>query len=182
MMGIYVFDIRTGKNEVISIEGLVDKGTKEILNRVGNDLGLVLKVEQIIDCEKFIERYYNRNFYTVVRLEYKTGYDFFSFESIVREYLEEHFTFEKENQTETWEDFCSSVGVPDYLIYKMKGKKIVELFFTEVKSLNDGVRFNQIKWFYRTNAPVKIIYADPEKEERFPCDDEKNDKEWKPIV
>jgi hypothetical protein len=49
-------------------------------------------------------------------------------------------------------------GCPDLLCYKEK--EDLELVFVEVKSKNDSVKLNQIKWFSRNDYNIKLAFVD----------------------
>ena len=142
-MKFYSFDIRIGKKEVMDINGLTDR---------------------IMTREEVVEKYYKSKSYQVIRLDATKRFCCFSSQNIVAHYLKNNFNFKKQNKDDSWYYFCCSVGVPDFLVYKLKDKKIIELFFVEVKNMQGGIKFNQLNWFYRTNAPVKILYVDFEVE------------------
>ena len=137
------FDIRTGKKEVINVKLSLYRG-------------------KITNSEKFVEKYYKLKSYEVVRLDPTKKHYYILSKNCAKTYLEDNFIFKKEHVYDNWGFFCSSVGAPDFLVYKIKDEKIVELFFVEVKNLNDGVKFNQFKWFYSTDAPIKVVFMNPD--------------------
>jgi len=144
-MKLYFFDIRTLKREVICVK--------------------FSGMEQITNSEKFIEQYYKLKSYNVVQMNPTMHFCHLG-KLCVKHYLDDNFIFNEKNSNGHWGNFCCFNGAPDFLIYKLKDEEVVELFFVEVKSLNDGVRLNQLNWFNRTNVPGKIVFVDFEVEKK----------------
>lgn len=164
-IGLYIFDMRTGKQEFLDIGFLLDEKTQTAIESALNNIGVKLKVEGISNAEDIVKEYYEKSGYKVEKLYSKASPFSYGKETITN-YLADKYKlqypreFEGESIYTAWQYFLTHAGVPDYLIYKESNKKIKELFFCEVKSENDAVRFNQFKWYFRTNAPIKIIFTE----------------------
>lgn len=154
---IIIYDIRTNKVTVMEepttilntpIPSLIDQLKKYSISIDGFS---------IINSEVFIQKYYERLGYSVLRTSYNTPIEL---PNNVLNNLNNYYIHTNECQVQrTWYHFIRCKGVPDFLVYRENAGEIEELFFVEVKrNLKDVFSISQIIWFSCSNIPVKVAF------------------------
>jgi hypothetical protein len=57
-----------------------------------------------------------------------------------------------------WETKLNSLGVPDFLFFKIENGVYVDAVFVEVKRGKDGVRLDQVQFAFGSPLPVKFAF------------------------
>ena len=136
MKSIRIFDLGVGKVTVIPFRDLIPTDLADRLKEWGGTLGVDLEITEVADATKFAEHYFTQQGYQVL-----STYDDRRKETV--RYLEQ---LEREGALPKGiVDAIMVSGVPDYFCYK--GSE--DWFFAEAKNRNDGIRMNQLNWFYR---------------------------------
>ena len=152
---MHKFNLLKGTHEIeefkynkIMVESLIREFTK-----FERHIGLRISVEQLINAESFIQDLYEQKGYSVEKLNPNTK-KYQNFEII-------NYLIKKFGECDMyWEHQLSKTGVPDFLIYKQKNGMVIDLFFLEVKTETDSLRFNQIKWIFENkNIPTYLTFC-----------------------
>lgn len=156
---IHLFDIRTNLTEEFDISTIVMKEHEYSFKELERNAGIKIEIKSITNTEQFAENFFQKHNYKTAKLRPNSYYNLDADEELIFKYLDKNFKIKQPNTG--WKHFISIAGVPDYLVYRINEKgEIYELFFCEVKNQDDAVRFNQIKWFFQSDVPLKLLYAE----------------------
>jgi hypothetical protein len=151
MKRIQIFELGVGKITVIPFRELIPPDLADQLKEWGKTLGVGLEITEVADATKFVEHYFTQQGYQVLSTYDNRAKDTVAF---LRE-------LEKEGRLPRGIlEAGTSPGVPDYFCYR-EGD---DWFFTEAKNENDGLRLNQLNWFYKHKYPTKILYLAEDRE------------------
>jgi len=151
MKRIQIFELGLGEITVIPFKDLIPPDLADRLKEWGSTLGVGLEITEVADATKFAEHYFTQQGYQVL-----STYDERRKETLRHlEQLEKEAALPKGIVEAT-----SASGVPDYFCYK--GPE--DWLFAEAKNRNDGVRMNQLNWFYKHKYPTKILYLAEDRE------------------
>lgn len=160
---IKILDIRNKKIKSIRFRDILPEIITKIEKECSN-IGFRLKISLIDNPEEFIKNYYIFLGYKLIRTTFNgTNVDYDEriymgndeeYETtdldIVKSYIKNKYNLEFNNITQK--------GVPDYIVYKIINKNIIELFFIEIKTnINDALRFTQLIWILNHNIPTKLV-------------------------
>jgi len=162
------FDFRTGKLQTIPVDETLPVRLSDELENIKKQMGLKIFIQGVDDPEHFVRSYYENKGFLITRLPYVSlGWEHREYERNSINYLTESQKFIKDNYSliegsyvTTIDELFTKPGVPDFLAIKLnKENHIIDLFFVEVKSSNDAVRYKQILWVFSSNVPTKLIYC-----------------------
>ncbi len=136
-VNLYSFDIRTGKKEVYSLNSFFTEEERRTINNLSERIGVKFIIEEVKDTERFVETYFSKDGFKVIRPSPYHNSHHSEFEGDdkfeIIKFLEDNYKIKKDFNTNLWSGFLVSSGVPDFLVYKLLGKKVIDLFFIEVK-------------------------------------------------
>lgn len=136
---ICVLDLRTQKKESYEVPQALDGAKQSEFNKLLKERGLYVATAKIVDSETFVKSFFEGKGYEVVRL----GTTFIS---------PEHYVF----QGLLPADFVlGRKGTPDFFCIRSTS----DWFFLEVKTKNDGWRYNQVRWICENPYPFKLAYV-----------------------
>lgn len=185
-MNIYEASIQFEEHNCKIRDGTQDITTtvKSTLEKHFAEFGLDISVNNVTNPEIFVNKYYETFGYYVIK-GYNNGKSRFQVGPIetlseLKEKLEIYCTEKnkkpnfmktsKQSSKGIYQFGFNKTGVPDFFVYKydFTNERIVDAFFVEVKSENDGLRFSQFKWmltftlistriFWLTGEPIKYF-------------------------
>lgn len=142
-MKIHIFDFTRTEYFEEDIKYEIPIEIKEQINKLTQDTGIEIGALRIKNSENFIRYYLEQKGYEVHRLASNINKGHNTEGWNLPEQLPKHCLFE--------------VGVPDYICYKNNA----DWFFVEVKTIDDSLHLNQLRWLFRFEMPpFKMMMVD----------------------